>query len=411
MEIGSAEGSSGGRSARPRRDRGADALAALSRVPPLALIAVGAALFELVLARAVWHGLNEVLPTTELIELRRLARFPRNLSAVAGLSALAVALFAFLRLPGFASIGRRLAVAAFAGIFVPSIVVAALLPAAMLQPRLVVFGLAAANVLVTLLALTAARYRPEPALRIAVALASAAAFTTLAVVGLGQLAQAEGGFLEAVGAVLVQNPTGAQRLLLAVRHLGELCWIGVLVSGCVAAVWDRGAPAARARIAIAVGVSVATVAALLVLQDVTGHRFRYLLFGSFRLGLFVDDAPAVYALPLALGVAGGAVALGRRDPTMQQLGAGLLAWLAAGFAPHTPIQLLYLVLGSALLARAAQARDPEGSWRTNQPWARWTVGPSRSETRPQPEPDPPEPESDDIERESFDDLAPRKPAE
>ncbi len=382
--------------------RGDAALAAVSRVPPLALLAVGAALFELVLARAVWHGLNDVLAANDIVELRRLARFPRNLSAVAGLGALLVALFAFLRLPGFASIGRRLVVAAFAGVFVPSIVVAAVLPAAMVQPKLVVFGLAAANVLVTLLALTAARYRPEPALRVAVALASATAFATLLVVGLGQLARAEGGFWQAVGAVLVENPSGAERLLLGIRHLGELAWMGVLATGCAAAAWDRGETGARVRVAVTVALVVACAGGLLVVQDVSGHRFRYLLFGSFRLGLFVDDVPAVYALPLGLGLAGAFSALARPSPAMQQLGAGLLAWLCAGFAPHTPIQLLYLVLGAALLSRAAQARDPDGAWRTHQPWARWTSGAAPPRSRPSPELDP------EVERETFDDRTARR---
>ncbi len=351
-----------------------EAALSVARMPALALLAVGAALFELALGRAIWHGLNEVLPAPALIELHQLARFPRNLSAVAGVVALVVALFAFLRLPGFASIGRRLAVAAFAGVFVPSIVVAALLPIAMVQPKLVVFGLAAGNVLVTLLGLTAARYRAERPLRIAVALASVASFVTLLVVGLGQLAQAQGGFWGALGAVLADESGSSQRMLLAIRHLGELAWIGVLVAGCVAAAWDRGAPGLRARVGWTVGLTVVAVAALLLLQDVAGHRFRYMLFGSFRLGLLVDDVPAAYAVPLAIGLAGACVGIARRDPAQQQLGAGMLAWLCAGFAPHTPIQLLYLVLGAALLSRAAQARDTTSGWPSYQPWARLTGG-------------------------------------
>src|SRR5690606_15947850 len=104
---------------------------------------------------------------------RRLARFPRNLAAVAGVIAVLAWLIAFLRLPGYASIGLRLVVAAFAGIFLPSVVVAALFTPAMLRRNLVVFGLAAANVLVALVAMSAARYRPERTLRVALGLASA----------------------------------------------------------------------------------------------------------------------------------------------------------------------------------------------------------------------------------------------
>src|SRR5699024_5635255 len=99
-------------------------------------------------------------------------------------------------------------------------------------------------------------------------------------------------------------------------------------------------------------------------------------------GLLVDEVPLAYALPLAMGFAGALVALVRKDTGMRQLGAGMIAWLAAGFAPHTPIQLLYLVLGGLLLARAAQARDPEGAWRPPRPGAR--VAGRRPEATPEP---------------------------
>jgi hypothetical protein len=329
-----------------------------------------AALVELLLARAVWHGMTDVLDATVLFEIRRFARFPRNLAAVAGVVAVLVSLIAFLRLPGYASIGRRLAVAAFSGIFLPCVAVAALLPAAMLRRKLVVFGLAAANVLVALIAVTAVRYRPERTLRVALALASATAVLTLIVVGLGQLTQAEGGFWGSLGALLMAQPGTTEKVLLGLRHSGEVCWVGVLIACSLVAVWDRGHAAVRARVGGAVALVVALTAGLAALQQMIGHRFRFLLFGSFRLGLLVDDLPLAYALPLAMGLAGAFVALVRRDSAMRQLGAGMIAWLAAGFAPHTPIQLLYLVLGALLLARAAQARDPEGLWRNVQPWAR-----------------------------------------
>lgn len=367
------------------RERAADAaLRAVRRVPPLAVIAVVAGLVELTLARAIWNGFTDTVDASLLFELRRQARFPRNLAAVGGLLAVTVSLVAFLRLPGFASVGRRLAVAAFSGIFVPSVAVAALLPAAMLRPRLVVFGLAAANVLVALVTLTAVRYRPERLLRIALGLASVTAFSTLVVIAVGQLASAQGGLWGSLGALLSQNPTTTQHVRLVIRHAGELCWLGVLVTCAVVAIWDRGAGAVRTRLGVAVTMIVASCAGLVALEALTGHRFRFLLFGSFRLGLFVDDHPLVYGPALALGLVGGLLALIRRDGGMRQLGAGTLAWLAAGFAPHTPIQLLYLVLGGLLLARAAQARDPQGGWRQHQPWSRLL---SRRPTPPSEAPD------------------------
>ncbi len=171
------------------------ALRALSHVPPLAMLALAAALAELVLARFVWHGFTETLPTDVLILARRWARFPRNLAAVAGLFALVWAIFGFLRHPGYAPIGRRLVVAAFSGIFVPSIAVAALIPAALLRRNLVLFALAAANVLVILIGMTAVRYRAGRAVRAAVGLATASCLLSLSIVGLGLLLGAQRGIL------------------------------------------------------------------------------------------------------------------------------------------------------------------------------------------------------------------------
>lgn len=358
---------------RALRERAAEeALRAISSVPPLAVLAVGAALVELLLARVIWHGLGAILDVPVLLELRRLARFPRNLAAVAGLAATVAALVAFLRLPGYAPIGRRLTVAAFSGVFLPCIAVAALQPAASLQKKLVLFGLAAANVLVTLVALTAARYRPERLLRAAVWLASMSAFVTLIGAGLGHVTNAQGGIWGSVGAVLAYNPQAAETVLLVLRHAGELSWLGVLVACGVATVWDRGSGNVRARIAFAIVLTIALGAALALLHQAIGYRFRFLLFGSFRLGALVDALPVAYAVPLAIGLAGGVSGVVRTDSSLRQMGAGTLVWLCAGFAPHTPIQMLYLVLGALLLARAAQARDATGSWRTHQPWTRLT---------------------------------------
>lgn len=366
-------------STRELRERAAAAaVRAVSLVPPLALLAVAAALVELTFARVVWHGLTETIDTALLFDARRLARFPRNLAAVAGLVAVMASLVAFLRLPGFASIGRRLAVAAFSGIFIPSVAVAALLPSALLRRKLVIFGLAAANVLVALITLTAVRYRPERTLRISLGLACATALLTLTTVGLGQLAQAQGGLWGSLGALMMASPRATERVLLAIRHTGELCWAGVLIAGAIAAVWDRGVGRIRARVVSAVALIVALAIGIVALEQIVGHRFRFLLFGSFRLALLVDDLPLAYAVPLAIGLGGGLVAVVRAEPAMRQLGAGLLAWLAAGFAPHTPIQFLYLVLGALLLARAGQARDPEGPWRRHQPWARLMGRPAES---------------------------------
>lgn len=352
-------------------ERAADeALGVLRHAPPLALIAACAALFELLLARLGWHGLTDLAGPETVRQLGRWARFPRNLAAVAGVIALVASLLHFLRFPSFAPIGRRLAVAAFAGIFVPCILVATFLPHASLRPRLVVFGLAAANVLVTLLGLSSLRYRAEIGLRVAVIASALSAFLALVVIGISQLLHVEGGVWAWLAAMLTRNPGATQSAHLAIRHVAELAWMVVLLAGAWTTMGGEPEERSRARLGAGLGLTVVLVAAFLGLAEAVGHRFPLVLFGSFRVMLFLDAAPAVYAVPLAVGLAGGLVGLGRERPEARQVGMALWLWLAAGFAPHTPIQLLYLVLAAMLLVRSAQAYDPSGTWRMHQPWLR-----------------------------------------
>jgi len=368
-----------GRVAEPKSalERAADqALVVLREAPPLALMAVVAGLFELSLTRIAWHGLPDVVDLELLRSVRDIGRFPRNLAAVCGLIALLFALLGFLRLPGFASIGRRLAVAAFSGIFVPSILVATALPYATLRAKLVVFGLAAANVLVTLIGMTAARHRAPLPLRTATGLVAATAFLSLTVVGLGQLVSADPGSLGWVGALISSDPSRNQSALLLLRHLGEACWIGVLVGGTLTVL--HGEPAGRDRRYVVGGLFLAaTVIGAIVFREEIGHRFRLMVFGAFRLGVFIDALPVLYGVPIGVGLGGGLVGLGSRRPAVRQLAGGLLLWLAAGYAPHTPIQLLYLVLSATLITRSSQAMDPRGEWRDRHPWLRFMSKGSR----------------------------------
>lgn len=352
-------------------ERAADeALRILREPPPLALVAVIAALIELVLARACWQALPDLIDADALRGLRDVARFPRNLAAVSGIVALVFAILSFLRLPGFAPIGRRLAVAAFSGIFVPGVVVATMFPYASLRRRLVIFGLAAANVLVTLLAMTALRNRPHGGVRIASGLVAATAFLSLILVGLGQIAYSEvGAPFEWLSAILSANPTTTQRALLGLRNVGEVCWMGMLAATAFT-ILHRRDEGRNTRYGVAAVAFVIAVAAVIATGELVGHRFRLVLFGSFRVGLFLDVMPSAYALPIGLAIASGVVGLAQRDGATRQLAGAVLLWLAAGYAPHTPIQLLYLVLSAVMLTRAAQALDPDGEWRERNPWLR-----------------------------------------
>ncbi|MBX3274314.1 MAG: hypothetical protein KF729_28870 [Sandaracinaceae bacterium] len=363
-------------------ERAADlALAAVRAAPPLALVAVVAAAFELALARVGWNALPDVLDLETLRALRDLSRFPRNLAAVAGILGVVVALTALLRHPGFASIPRRLSIAAFSGIFVPSLLVATVLPYASLRARLVIFALAAANVLVTLVALTGLRYRAPLGVRIAAAAMALAAFGSLLVVGIGLVSAAEGGVLGLLASLLAREPSTTQAVLLGLRHAAELAWFVVPLAGGFAIL--HGEPAGRSRrFVLAALVLVAVVVACVALRGLIGHRFRLMVFAAFRFGLLLDDVPLLYAVPFGAGLGGVVVGLASRRAELRQLAAGLALWLFAGYAPHTPIQLLYLVLAALLVARAAQALDPRGPWRDRHPWLALMERASRQRSRP-----------------------------
>jgi hypothetical protein len=76
-----------------------------------------------------------------------------------------------------------------------------------------------------------------------------------------------------------------------------------------------------------------------------------------RLDLLPDDDFVLYAIPLGVGSAVTMAAILSRDPIRRQLGAALLLFLSAGYAPRTPSALLISVLGVALLARAGIALE------------------------------------------------------
>lgn len=347
--------------------------------PPLGLLAALAALVELVVARVAYNGLTERIDDLALLELRRWARLPRNLAAVSGLIALSFALLTYLRAPGHASIPRRLTVAAFSGVLLPALLMATLLPPAGLRRTLVVFALGAASSLVTLFAMSGVRYRGHPALRAAVGLAGSSTLLSLLWLGLGQLRQPRGDFWDILGALFVNNPTFTESLILGLRHAAEVAWLGVLAAGSTwligfAEAEPRATARGRIRLVLFGVAGVLGVVLLFVLRTAFRRYFRHVLYGAFQLELLVDQAPVLYALPLGVALGVGLLALTRRDALARQVGCGLTLWLAAGYGPLTPIQLLYLALGGALLARAVQADDPHGSWRARSPWSRLIGG-------------------------------------
>lgn len=311
----------------------------LEAAPLLGIVAAVCAVIDLALNRVAVRTLGDSLAHEELIQLSRWGELPRNLAAVCGLVALTIALVAFLRTPVHAPVRRRLSIAGFAGIFLPTTALATLLPAERTSLQIVLFATGAANVLTVLLGLTAARRAAPPGIRIGVgimALSALLSFTALVVALVEPIAHTAAGVSTA-------------RWL---RHAGEAFYLLIPLAVAVSVFPTGHTP--RSRLSLAAGVIAAVTAATLMWW---GHEelraeFTVIVYGATRLEMLLESIPEAYTVPLALGFGVGVGALVSDDAARRQAGAGVLLVVAAGYAARSPSRLLMMVLGAALLARA-----------------------------------------------------------
>jgi hypothetical protein len=223
---------------------------ALRHAPTLAVLASLAALLDLALNRVAVRAAYELAEPATVLAWMRFGALPRNLAGISGVVALLAALFAYLRMPGFAPLYIRLPVAAFAGVLMPTLTLAIALPRERMSPHLVLFGMFATSVLVTLFAASALRYRNRW-LRWGLIAALASAVQALIVVSIASVrATIQGGFGGPIAWIC--------------RHGGEIAWLLVplivapaVLSGSSRTGGDRaalfsGALAALAVIAVAI---------------------------------------------------------------------------------------------------------------------------------------------------------------
>jgi hypothetical protein len=310
----------------------------LAKTPLLGMLAAFAALLDLAVNRVAIRTLGETLSHLELIELVRWGHLPRNLAAISGLVALTIALLSFLRTPMHAPVRRRLSIAGFAGIFLPTTALATLLPAERTSLQIVLFAVGAANVLAVLLGLTAARRDAPWGIRAGVALVAISAFfafASLVVTLLPPIAQTQAGLV--AGAVL--------------RRTGEVCFLIAPIAVAVS-IGPRGRDR-RSRVSLAAGVVTFLVAMSLSWWGLNSLRgdFAVVLYGAERVELFLESAPFVYVVLLSTAVAVGVAGVTSGDSAHRQAGAGVLLLVAGGYAARSPGRLLMTVLAVALLAR------------------------------------------------------------
>lgn len=321
----------------------------LARAPLLAYLAAAAAIVDLVVNRWWIRSLDQESSRDLQFDLQLWGSLPRNLAAIAGVVALAAALITFVRLPGYAPIRRRLSLAAFAGIFLPTVTLATMLPREYTSVQLVVFGIGAGNVLAILAALTSLR-RPGPVgLRVALAIASVSSLTAMLALLFGLME----GYSEivALGVLLL-------------RRACEALWLAIPFVVAVSILPRIEEMRARERLALGGGAVAAMFAAAALTSAAIALRedFAIVLYGAFRVEWALDVWPLVYLVPIGVYAGVAATALLARSPATRQVGAALLLLLCAGQAPRAPGRLLAMVLGVTILARAAIAmRDRVGA--------------------------------------------------
>lgn len=298
---------------------------------------------------------------------RAISTLPLNAFAIAGGIALLLSLGVFLaapRLPegdketrSLRGIERFIRVMLLmAGFAVLSTLVAAIRSLSF-DPSRVLLGAAAAQLLISNIALGATRFRAPMSLRFAAGL--------LILTALGAFLH----FLLPLAFDRGDRALPILRAASALRRAGELAFLAlpfVLLGGSVQRLKRRP------WIALIFGLATASLVALAYLRLRGAHGredFETLLYSLLQLEALASVSLSLYAIPLgasfglALALITGGDSLGR------QRGLGLLLYTLAGFGPLSPALLIISALGAILILRSIIAEAPHGSGRPIAPLA------------------------------------------
>jgi hypothetical protein len=301
-----------------------------------------AALADLVINRVLLPLGRDIWAHDVFARLDTWGVFARNLSVVSALVALSFCLVSLSSRKSGLPFSTRAGLASFGGVLVPLVTVMVFLPRGAAQVALVLAVAGLAHALVLLLILTGIHWRSTRATAAALILTLVATFSGIVSM-----------IVSMVGGRAYWEHT--DRLSNAFRWSGELAYLAVpLAIGLAVTIPWREArgKAALASSALAAGL-VATGMALW--KHTVGRDLPDLLYGAVRLDFLPDDDFILYAVPLGVGWAVTVAATLSKDAIRRQMGAALLLLLSAGYAPRSPITLIVMVLGVALLARAAIA--------------------------------------------------------
>jgi hypothetical protein len=277
--------------------------------------------------------------------------FAANLAAISGIIALGFALLGFAKRATWVGLARRFSLAAFSGIFLASMTVAVLFDRQRTTTEGVLFALATASVLTSLLHGIAFGAGRGLAVRLlsANAMFMAVAALSTQLLQLWSERTLSSWHLSALGMA---------------RTVGEVSYLAVLVCGALVALPQAGTRAAGIGRKLGAAALLFGAGGLLVAERALGKDYALVLYQNQRVSAWVDTLPSLYALPLALAFASSVAGLIGGDMQRRQGACGLLLLLCSGYSPPTPGRLLTLTLGLALLAsvivtRTVQALDEQ----------------------------------------------------
>lgn len=277
----------------------------------------------------------------DLIALGRGSHFVQNLGALFGLITLASTLTGFLHPAAPVPTPQRVGLAGFAGIFLPTVFLSTVLPVERTTPIVVLVACGAASFLAVLFALGAFRWSAPPALRLgAIALAFAAFFGFAATV-----------FLTLSRLVLWDV---GYALGMTLRQIGEVAWLLALL-GLVLTSWPRQRPRS-VQLVLFLGYTLAAGTMLSGLgamhRRASAQVFLDLAYGASHLDLALESHPVLYLGAFAALFTFGLAGLGASVASRRLGAAGLVFLICGGYAPTTPLTLLFQSLGVAFVARA-----------------------------------------------------------
>lgn len=317
----------------------------LRAAPPLSVLAAFAALVDLGINRVAARLGPDIVEPTHALEWMRWGALPRNLAGTAGLVALLAVLGRYLRMPSVAPLYVRLPASAFAGILMPTLTLALLLPRERMAPHFVLFGMFASYILACLFGIAALRHRHR-FVRTGLFLIVLTVCQSLIVITIATIRA-------------TMAPGFGGPIAYIARHGGELTWLAVPLALAPALLPRGSGPKSRARIALIAGVSMCLAVMMVGLWGESHLHPDYstVIYGALRVAALPERGTLVYVVVAALGLGAAVAGLCSPDPWKQQLGAGLALWIAGGYGPRSPIQILDHLLAVLLVVRAAQSAD------------------------------------------------------